>query len=188
MTDASTPIELSEADKNDIEEMFAEEPTQRTVLEVWTKLLESIDVSALDKVSIHAANRIVMQWPQLRFSDLPKYNTRYHEIFILMRDVVAEQVALHPDAFENVSDDAVANHGAYVEIIFGWQAVILKLEHEWDASDPDCAIELAAIADVSSAVVGNQGLVEHLSQIRFQFDEAQQEAVTLRLQEYQGAL
>ena len=191
MTEQPTPVEMTAKDELDIQDFLsdvAETPTSRTVLEVWQHLLSNIEKSAEEKVSIHTANRLIMSWPQMKFSDLPKYHKRYHEILLEMRAVVTDQIEKNPDALKNVEDDAEANHDIYVEIIYLWQAVILKLEHNWDANDPDCAIEIAAIADAASMVIGNQGLVEHLSQIKLVFDEEQQAEVTLRLRAFQEAL
>lgn len=165
-------------------------PTKRTLLESWSKLLESIDTERKGRVTPQVANRTLSAWPKLDYSDLDAYYQRYYDISDEMRQVVEHEVATHPEALKNIEDDGEDNEEIYLNIMFGWQQVIILHEHNWDTNAPDAAIELAAIADVQTFYLGQTGMVAHLGDpnLGFSFSDEDSDALRLALQEWKDAL
>lgn len=186
MTDA----ELTEQDLADLETLDA---PPRTLLETWTLILDSIEGSRDEKITPTIALKIVNSWPQLSFQDLAEYHELYHLKLIELRQAVRDIIKKHPKALKNTDQgtdsfgqpskdsDPVANHALYVELLYQWQASILRWETDWNSSDSNSHIVLAAIADASAFFVGNQGLVQHLSEINFKFPEGEQKDLQARL-------
>jgi hypothetical protein len=157
-----------------------------TILEVWASVLSNIEANEGEHISPRYANSIVSNWPRLSFQDVSAYTHQYFAYLKALRELVTEVIAQNPSALENVEDDAEANREYYLELIGGWQELIERWELAWDSDAPDSHVILAALADATSFFVGSQGLVEHLSQINFQFTDEDREALRLRLLAVKG--
>ena len=152
-----------------------------TVLEIWTQVLSNIEGNEEEHISPRYANSIVSNWPRLAFQDIREYTQQYFAYLKGLRDILTAEVEKDSGAFERVENDAEENRAHYLELIAGWQEQIERWELEWDCTAPDSHVSLAALADATSFFVGAQGLVEHLSQIGFQFTDEDREALRLRL-------
>lgn len=189
MSENTENIEMSAADEADLQLLLDNPPpAKRTLLETWRELLASIEVSQGEKVTPPVATRVVSTWPKLAFQDLPAYHQIYHDLLIEMRNVLDEEIKVDPEALTHFEDDAEYNRARYINLLLCWQVLSMRWEHEWDAAAPDSHIRLAAIADASTFVMGQQGMVEHLGQIGFQFDEADRAALAEQLIEIKAAL
>lgn len=195
---SETPIELTEQDEADLAAMQGEatKSLNHTLLEIWRDVLSNVEKSAAEKVTPYTANKIVGSWPQLKFQDVPEYHRLYHTYLLLYRDALDAIIKAHPGCLSNIGEegteefDPVANRQAYIDIFFEWQMVTIRLEHLWDAADENSHVVLAALADAAALTTGEQGLIQHLSQpqINFQFDEADQMALSERLAEARSEL
>lgn len=194
--DIETELELdglTEQDIADLNELGeTEEPELHTLLEIWSRILENIETESVKRVPPGMANKVVGTWTKLSFQDVPVYFAAYYELVKEMRDILTEEIERNPDCFKNTGEDedsdGVANRPIYIELLFRWQALVMRWEHDWDASSPSSHIWIAAIADATNFFVGNQGLVSHLDQIQLQFDETDREAMGVRLQAVRDGL
>lgn len=157
---------------------------KRTLLEVWREVLSNIEDSRDTRVGPAAANRIIGSWPKMTYGDIPHYHARYHDLLLEMRDILHAEIDAHPDALENIDDDAEDNRDRYINLLFEWQKKVIDWELAWDPADPNAAAELAAIADATAFYLGGMGLVDHLTQIKFVFDEDAQAEMVQRLEAY----
>ena len=165
-------FELSEQDLADLAALGeTEEPKKHTLLEVWRELLSNIEAGAEQRVPPQLALRIVSSWPKLGFEDVAAYWAVYHDRLTDMRELLHLEIATDPEALNRVEDDATANAEHYMNLLLAWNQQVLLWEHEWDVNDPAAAIKLAAFADAQSFVLGQQGLVEHLTHIGFAYGE-----------------
>lgn len=185
--DENTP--LTAKDEADLKLLGdAEAPAPNTLLKVWQEVLSNIEQSASERVTPALANRIVSSWPKLSFQDTPDYHKLYHGYLMELREILHDAIRKNPDALKNVDDDAEANRDIYLGLLLDWQIRIAEWEHAWDASAADAHIKLAAIADATVFFVGQNGLVEHLSQINFQFSDADRDELGEKLLEAKAAL
>jgi hypothetical protein len=157
-----------------------------TILEIWASVLSNIEANEGEHISPRYANSIVSNWPRLSFQEVSAYTRQYFTYLKALRELLTEVIAQNPDALKNVEDDAEANRALYLELIGGWQELIERWELAWDSDDHGSHVQLAALADATSFFVGAQGLVEHLSQINFQFTDEDREALRLRLLAVKG--
>lgn len=155
-----------------------------SVLEAWRNVLGNIESSMAERISPREANRVVGSWPKLSFQDVPAYNELYHRYLLELRDVLDEVIEGDEKAFTRVGkEDAEENAGHYRELLFQWQAVVLRWEHEWDAGADDSHIRLAAIADATGFYLNQgTGLVNHLEAIGFQYTDEDRDDAAEKLQ------
>lgn len=166
-----------------------EEQKKITLLESWRELLKSIESSREDRITPQVANKVVTAWPKLGFTDVVPYFAVYHDYLTEMREILLAELESHPEALTKKGDeDGAENAEQYLNILFQWQAQAIVWEAEWDVTAPDAAIRLAAIADATNFYLGQMGLVAHLGQIGFDYDEADEEALREALQEFKEDL
>lgn len=186
-----TDAQLSAEDREDLAFLqAADAPIDHTLLEIWRNVLGNLEASLVEKVAPTIALKIVSSWPKMDFQDVQPYHERYHEILLIARDSLDAVIRSHPNCLKNVDDvgsassDAVANRSAYVELLFEWQFMFMRLEHDWDSTAATAAIEVAAIADAAAFLVSDRGLIQHLGQVQvgFQFSPDDQDALQARLQ------
>ena len=157
-----------------------------TILEIWQSILSNIEANEDEHISPRYANSIVSNWPRLNFQDVKAYTKVYFTYLKTLRLILTNEIAKDPAALERVEDDAEENREHYLELIGAWQEQIESWEQNWDSDAPNAHILLAALADATSFFVGAQGLVEHLSQINFQFTDEDREVLRERLLAVKG--
>jgi len=170
----------------DIESIF-ENPDEpivlRTLLEIWRELLSNIEHERVERISANVAQKIVATWPKLDFKDVPAYLRHYYDLLAEQRLVVLAEIHKDPAALKYLGEeDPIENREHYEEILFGWNLNVARWEREWDVTDPEAAIKLAAIIDAQGFFLAQTGLVAHLSEIGFEFTEADGERLVARLQ------
>jgi hypothetical protein len=191
MTENPTPVEELPELPADLQEEVNRELGQapeltHTILEVWASVLSNIESNEGEHISPRYANSIVSNWPRLTFQEVSEYTRQYFTFLKALRDILTAEIDKNPAALERVENDAEENREHYLELIGGWQELIEEWEQNWDSDAPDSHVTLAALADATSFFVGAQGLVEHLSQIHFQFTDEDREALRLRLLAVKG--
>lgn len=182
----NTTTELTDEDLAAISASLYDESSEGltvSVLEAWQNVLGNIEESSKERISPREANRVVGSWPKLSFQDVPAYNVRYHELLLELRDILDEVIASDDKAFSRVGEaDAEENAEHYKELLFRWQAQVLRWEHAWDAADPASHIELAAIADATGFYMNQgTGLINHLEAIGFQYTDEDRDTAAERL-------
>jgi hypothetical protein len=190
MTENITPEELPELPEDlqkEVDAALGQAPElTHTILEIWQSILSNIEANEEEHISPRYANSIVNNWPRLNFQDVPLYTATYFHFLKALREILTAEIDKDPAAFERVENDAEENRAHYLELIGAWQEQIENWEQDWEAAQVDSHITLAALADATSFFVGAQGLVEHLSQINFQFTDEDREALRQRLLAVKG--
>ena len=153
-----------------LDEYNGELPTQRTLLEVWAKLLANLEEAMNAKVTPDRAVQLLQLGPELQLKDLEKVHREYHSLLIEYRGLLAAVIESDPAALHRVGDDGEANAHHYHNLLLDWQLLALQLETEWDCTADDAAIKLAAIRGSRSFVLGDQGLTAHLDHIGLMFE------------------
>jgi len=179
--------ELPEDLQKEVDRELGQTPAMsHTILEIWQSVLSNIEANENEHISPRYANSIVSNWPRLSFQDVSKYTKKYFSYLKALREILTEEIAKDPAAFERVENDAEENRAHYLELIGAWQERIEMWEQTWQSDGKDSHVTLAALADATSFFVGAQGLVEHLSQINFQFTDEDREALRQRLLAVKG--
>ena len=190
MSDNTEDVQLSTQDEADLALMEAlSQPVEHTLLRVWSEVLSNIDKVAAEKVSPVIANKIVSSWPKLSFQDVPRYHDLYHAMLRLYRDELQQIIDDNPGALKHTApagqegSDAIENRAIYLEVLFQWHMINVRLEKNWNASDPDSHVQIAAIADSAAFTIGPNGLTQHLAQpqVGFNWGDEDQQALQERV-------
>lgn len=174
MDDRATEItELMEDVENFLTEApeNPDEPKKHTLLESWQALLGVIELAMAEKPDPRMGIRVLGHHPYLKMSEVLDYHLRYHELLLQIRDVLAFEIESDAECLGRLDDDGKENHHHYLNLLINWQRLVHEWELEWDCGLSDAGITAAAIQDVASFVLGEQGMVAHLEQIDFRFTE-----------------
>lgn len=176
-------IEFSEEDKVQLQEMgvtTGEVPEYHPLLEVWRDVLKPARDDQHSRITPQWANRICSSYSDIRFADMPAYRDRYFGHLLELMEVLDAEIATDPDcmSYSTPEEDAAENSRHYKQLLIDWQIKFLTWELEWECTDEDAEVELAAVSEVHKALFGNQqatGLVAFLDNIKFTYTEADQQ-------------
>lgn len=190
---SNEPINLTEQDLADIEQMHAEEaynPAEREpLLVIWEDLLSHIDTERHAKITLPIAQKTVSRWPQLSYADMPRYHELYFEYLNQMRQPVLDALSADPESREVPgNEDAETNRKHYLEILFEWNALASLWQFQWETTDPEAAIKIAAMIDANGFFLSQTGLVAHFHEIGLRLTEEEQQAMADRVMAYEESL
>lgn len=136
---------------------------ERSLLRVWKEILSNIEQSAEERIDLGLAGRLVRNWPQLSFQDIPTYHRLYHELLQECRGPLIEALDTYPDAIDiPVEEDLSENEHIYRDLLVSWNLIISDKAEKWDVTDPESHIQFAVIFDVQAFLLDSRGLVGHL--------------------------
>lgn len=177
--------DLSEKDKADLAALDSLEDIEyHTLLEVWTALLEPAAAELGKRVHPQWATRTISQYPEMTFAAMPLFRDLYYGKLGEMKKILADEIASDDrclDRKERV-EDATDNATHYKNLLLLWQMQIQEWEIAWDTAHPDAPADLASISEVHKLFFGEMGIVQHLSEIGFEFTEDDQQVLADALQ------
>lgn len=162
-------------------------PPDRTLLESWSKLLDSIEGVRAEKLTPQDASRILRNWPPVKTQELTRYQDLYYSYLTEMREILRIEIDSDPKCLENTDDDAVDNKGHYLNLLLLWQLQINQWGRDWDSDDDYAHIEMAAMAEAQQFFFGANGLLQHLDSIQFEMTEEDSNMLADALIEAEGA-
>lgn len=166
--------ELSEQDKADLKSIGidpGEEPTQRSLLEVWRELLGNAEEVGRQDIPIHVAHKVVASWPFLTFQETQRYHVLYHDVLGEALDRLKEIIHEHPEALDFVGeDDAAHNYQLYIDALVSFHNLLDGYEVSWKATDEESHIWLAVLGDVRATIFSSTGMAGHLDAIGFSIE------------------
>jgi hypothetical protein len=189
---SETPIDFSEQDLSDLEElgvMPGQDATFHPILEVWREVLKPARDELDAKVTPQWANRIVGSYAEMRYADMVQFQRRYYGKIIELLDVLDEEIASDEDCltYSDPEEDAKENAHHYKNLLLQWQLAILQWELDWDTADALASVEIAAISEVHKMFFGQTGITAFLENIGFEFTEDDQQALGEALAEFKVA-
>lgn len=201
MEEQTEGLELSEKDQADIIQLFGEPsaedphepapepPSYHTILEVWREALRPAAELAHEKVTPQYASKMVASYAGLSYAQVQQLHDRYFAKIEALAQVLLAEIDSDPDALSHLSpeEDALENAAHYKNILRDWQLTLLDWELAWTTTDQDAVVELAAISEVHKMFFGPVGMTAYLDNIRFEFTEADQEALAAALEEHRLA-
>lgn len=157
------------------------EPLDRTLLEVWTILLQDGLATREAPIQMQDALAIINRHPFVPMSDLHVYNDTLYDLVQEALDSVVAIVHDNPECLDNTGEDedsdAVKNHGLYLTVIVDWNTLLLKHVKAWTHTMENAEARLAGHVDASNMLIGSQGLLNHLDQIKFQYSDEDRDRV-----------
>ena len=185
MIDENTDI-VDEAE--DILADLPEEPADKepapmhTLLQIWKEILSNIEAAETEPIDIQIAGRIVHNYPMIKVQEVSKYMALYSALLIEMRDILLAEIDSDEKCLSRIEDDAEGNRHHYLNLLIDWQRLARQWEIKWDSNSPLAHIEMAAISDASTFVLGQKGLVAHLDEIKFRWTAEDAEMVLEAIQ------
>lgn len=181
-------IEFSDKDREDLAALgvtTGEVPEFHTILEVWSKVLEPAAAEMDAKITPTWANRMVTQYQELHFADMPAYQKLYFGRLLTLADIVDAEIDSDPEAtsYRSPEEDVEHNSGHYKTILFEWQKEFIRWELAWDPTSETAAVEIAAIAELHKVFFGQTGITQFLDNIKFEFSDQDQAELAAALDE-----
>ena len=180
---------LTQEDKEDLESLRIplEGETPRALLDTWSQLLDSIELTKAEPIAIVVAARIVASWPFLTFQETARYHELYHDLLIECRAIVRDYINDNPGCLNWVGDEDVENnHAIYTGIIVDWNLLLDRYESEWLAEDDESHLWVAVIADTRAFLFSGTGMIAHLDAIGYQLSNEDFLAALAEAQEANG--
>ena len=155
------------------------------VLNVWKEILEASKTVRKERITPQWASRIVSQYNGIYFDAMPLYRDLYYDKIDQLIEVLQTEIDTDDECLKHPSpeEDKEQNTFHYLNVIIGWQKVILSWELDWDCTHIDAPVELATIAEVHKMFFGDTGLASLLDQINFEFTETAQQLLFAELEE-----
>jgi hypothetical protein len=163
-----TETPLSEQDQADLDLLGETETQDRSLLAIWSELLEPVDEVRAQPIPVQVAAKVVASWTQMTFQDTAIYHLHYHDLIIELRTILRGIIAENPECTSFVGDDdAAENHELYRDVLVAWHRALDEHERNWRAEDPTSHIDAAVIADARAFFFAQTGLAGHLDAIGF---------------------
>lgn len=191
MTDPVESIEMSDQDEKDLQKLLEEgkAPEFHPVLEVWQEVLRPAADLADEKVTPQWASKMVAMYPRLEFGDMNDMQRRYFTKLEELGQILATEISSDTDclSWSTPEADATENGKHYRNLLRDWQLQFLQWELDWDTTDPQAAVELAAISEVHKMFFSETGITAYLDNIKFEYTEADQRELAEALAELRDA-
>jgi len=182
--DYTETIELDEP-----EAPTSEPPEQpyHTLLEVWRAVLEPARNGGLvaEPVTPRWATKVVNTYYGLSYADTHKVHVLLFDMVDRLGAVLDDVIRENPQCLSPASaaEDVEENSGAYLDLLTRWQQHVLERELAWRPTDDDAAVMVAVLSEVHNMFFGEKGLTAHLDSIKFEFTEADQQAMQESLEQ-----
>lgn len=176
-TTVTETIELDEI-PDDLSSLNEARPPQpyRTLLEVWRAVLEPAAAGEMreEPISPQWAVKMVTTYPGVGFADVEAIHLGVFALAAELAELLNNEIDSDDECLKKASaaEDATENARHYKDMLAAWQIHILQEELTWRPSHKDAAVQLAVLSEVQQMFLGETGLVAHLEQIGFQFDDA----------------
>ena len=154
-------------------------PADHTVLEIWQKVLSNVDAAKQERITTTNAFKLLSSYPFLTTKDLVPYYTAFYWCLEQYRDVLEFEIDTDDRCLEWTDPDLDAenNRHHYTNLMVNWQRLALSLRTDWEASSELAGPELAALNDSQSFMLGEKGIINLLSQLKLDYDQADADEV-----------
>ena len=154
-------------------------PSDHTVLEIWQKVLSNVDTAKQERIATTNAFKLLMTYPFLTTKDLVPYYTTFYWCLEQYRDVLEFEIDTDDKCLEWTDPelDAENNRHHYTNLMVNWQRLALSMRTDWSPTSENAGAELAALSDSQSFMLGEKGLINLLSQLKLDYDQADADEV-----------
>ena len=193
MPEFEETIELPDQDKTDLHRLYAEPDGVEAalfhpILQVWREVLKPAADEMDQKITPNWANRIVTSFTEVRFADMELYRKSYFGKLMQLAEILDDEIASDDDCltYTTPEEDALENAHHYKNLLLNWQLAVLQWEMDWNTTDLDAAVELAAISEVHKMFFGAQGITAFLDNIGFEFTDDDSQSLMIALEEFRA--
>lgn len=154
-------------------------PADHTVLEIWQKVLSNVDAAKKERITTTNAFKLLSSYPFLTTKDLVPYYTAFYWCLEQYRDVLEFEIGTDDRCLEWTDPDLDSenNRHHYTNLMVNWQRLALSMRTDWEASSKLAGPELAALNDSQSFMLGEKGIINLLSQLKLDYDQADADEV-----------
>ena len=154
-------------------------PADHTVLEIWQKVLSNVDAAKQERITTTNAFKLLSSYPFLTTKDLVPYYTAFYWCLEQYRDVLEFEIGTDDRCLEWTDPDLDSenNRHHYTNLMVNWQRLALSMRTDWEASSKLAGPELAALNDSQSFMLGEKGIINLLSQLKLNYDQADADEV-----------
>lgn len=154
-------------------------PADHTVLEIWQKVLSNVDAAKKERITTTNAFKLLSSYPFLTTKDLVPYYTAFYWCLEQYRDVLEFEIGTDDRCLEWTDPDLDSenNRHHYTNLMVNWQRLALSMRTDWEASSELAGPQLAALNDSQSFMLGEKGIINLLSQLKLDYDQADADEV-----------
>lgn len=163
-------VETIEFDENTTPEPEAP-PREHTMLETWREILSNVDTMKDRRITMEDALQTLNNHPYLKLFDVPVHNATFYSFLSDAYDALKYEIESDPECLNRAENDAEENRAHYLNLIINWGKIARQREETWDVANPSAAPMLSGHIEAASFLMGSKGLLAHLGEIDFEYDE-----------------
>ncbi len=154
-------------------------PSDHTVLEIWQKVLSNVDAARQERITTTNAFKLLSSYPFLTTKDLVPYYTAFYYCLEQYRDVLEFEIGTDDRCLEWTDPDLDSenNRHHYTNLMVNWQRLALAMRTDWAPTSENAGPQLAALNDSQSFMLGEKGIINLLSQLKLDYDQADADEV-----------
>lgn len=154
-------------------------PADHTVLEIWQKVLSNVDAAKKERITTTNAFKLLTSYPFLTTKDLVPYYTAFYWCLEQYRDALEFEIDTDDRCLEWTDPDLDSenNRHHYTNLMVNWQRLALSMRTDWEASSELAGPQLAALNDSQAFMLGEKGIINLLSQLKLDYDQADADEV-----------
>jgi hypothetical protein len=167
----------------------ANEVGYHTILEVWREVLRPAQRERFKKITPQWANRICSAYREVVFADMPAFRDSYFDKVNELAEILDLEIAEDAECLNIFTPEEDVEHNGmhYLNVLITWQRAFLAWELDWECTEPDAAVDLAAISEVHRMFFDNTGLTSLLDNINFELTDTDRDILAAALQELKAA-
>lgn len=175
-------VETIEFDENTTPEPEAP-PREYTMLETWREILSNVESMKDRRITMEDALQTLNNHPYLKLFDVPVHNATFYSFLSDAFDALKYEIESDPECLKRAENDAEENRAHYLNLIINWGKLARQREETWDVSNPSAAPMLSGHIEAASFLMGSKGLLAHLGEIDFEYDEEDAQMVNAAVQD-----
>ena len=175
-------VETIEFDDNPAPEPEAP-PREHTMLETWREILSNVDTMKDRRVTMEDALQPLNNHPYLKLSEVSAHNAAFYSFLSEAFDALNYEIQSDPKCLSRTENDAEENRAHYLNLIINWGKIARAREEAWGATDPIAAPLLSGHIEAASFLMGSKGLLAHLGEIDFEYDDEDAQMVNAAIQD-----
>lgn len=190
MSESEAPVEeFIEAPsfEEEVEQLVEEESVHHTILQVWREILGNAPADALKKPTPSWCSRI-SQTHGLKVQEMRQFNELFYATIADLREILEFEIESDPDCLSRLDIELDRDENAvhYKNIIRDWQLQVLQWELDFECTDEDAHIQIAAVSEVHRMFFGDKGLFGFLDNIGLEFTSDDQEELQAVLEAHKA--
>lgn len=158
-------------------------PQEHTMLETWREILSNVDTMKDRRITMEDALQTLNNHPYLKLFDVPVHNATFYSFLSEAFDALNYEIESDPECLKRAENDAEENRAHYLNLIINWGKIARQREETWDVANPSAAPMLSGHIEAASFLMGSKGLLAHLGEIDFEYDEEDAQMVNAAVQD-----